>query len=333
LIIDEFQELQFINPSIYSDMQNLWDSFKNESKMNLLLCGSVYSLMKRIFENNKEPLFGRATNKIYLKTFPIETLKEILCDFNPNYKNEDLLALYTVTGGVAKYVELLMNAKAFTFKKMIEFVVEDNSFFIEEGKNALVIEFGKDYGNYFSILSLIASSKTSRQEIESVLEMQTGGFLERLENEYGILKKTRPMFAKDSGRVVKYAIEDNFLNFWFRFIYKYKSAIEIGNFTFVRERIFEDFPTYSGNVLEKYFRQKLIDSGKYSAVGNYWEKGNKNEIDIVAMNEYDKRIDFIEIKRNSSKINLQKLEVKAEKLCLNFPDYTFDYIAYSLEDM
>jgi AAA+ ATPase superfamily predicted ATPase len=268
-----------------------------------------------------------------LKVFPIETLKEILNDFNPNYKNEDLLALFTVTGGVAKYVELLMNAKAFTFKKMIEFVVEDNSFFIEEGKNALVIEFGKDYGNYFSILSLIASSKTSRQEIESVLEMQTGGFLERLENEYGILKKTRPMFAKDSGRVVKYAIEDNFLNFWFRFIYKYKSAIEIGNFDFVRERIFEDFSTYSGNVLEKYFRQKLIDSGKYSAVGNYWEKGNKNEIDIVAMNEYEKRIDFIEIKRNPSKINLQKLELKAEKLCLNFPDYTFDYIAYSLEDL
>ena len=333
LIIDEFQELQFINSSIYSEMQNLWDSFKNESKMNLLLCGSVYSLMKRIFENNKEPLFGRATNKIYLKTFPIETLKEILRDYNPNYKNEDLLALYTITGGVAKYVELLMNAKAFTFKKMIEFVVEDNSFFIEEGKNALVIEFGKDYGNYFSILSLIASSKTSRQEIESVLEMQTGGFLERLENEYGILKKTRPMFAKDSGRVVKYAIEDNFLNFWFRFIYKYKSAIEIGNFAFVRERIFEDFSTYSGNVLEKYFRQKLIDSGRYSAVGNYWEKGNKNEIDIVAMNEYEKRIDFIEIKRNPSKINLQKLEIKAEKLCLNFPDYTFDYIAYSLEDL
>jgi AAA+ ATPase superfamily predicted ATPase len=77
LIIDEFQELQFINPSIYSEMQNLWDSFKNESKMNLLLCGSVYSLMKRIFENNKEPLFGRATNKIYLKTFVNKDLEII----------------------------------------------------------------------------------------------------------------------------------------------------------------------------------------------------------------------------------------------------------------
>jgi len=333
LIIDEFQELQFINPSIYSEMQNLWDSHKNESKLNLLLCGSVYSLMKRIFEDNKEPLFGRATNKIYLKSFPIATLKEVLQDYNPKYTNEDLLGFYTLTGGVAKYVELLMNAKAFTFKKMLDYVVNENSFFIEEGKNALINEFGKEYGNYFSILSLISASKTSRQEIESILEIQTGGFLERLENEYGILKKTRPIFAKDTGRVVKYTIEDNFLNFWFRFIYKYKSAIEIGNFEFVRLRIIEDFSTYSGLVLEKYFRQKLIDSGKYSAIGNYWEKGNKNEIDIVAVNEYEKRIDFFEVKRNPNKINLPKLELKAEKLTTNFDGYTFNYMSFSLEDL
>jgi AAA+ ATPase superfamily predicted ATPase len=333
LIIDEFQELQFINPSIYSEMQNLWDSHKNESKLNLLLCGSVYSLMKRIFEDNKEPLFGRATNKIYLKSFPIATLKEVLQDYNPKYTNEDLLGFYTLTGGVAKYVELLMNAKAFTFKKMLDYVVNENSFFIEEGKNALINEFGKEYGNYFSILSLISASKTSRQEIESILEIQTGGFLERLENEYGILKKTRPIFAKDTGRVVKYTIEDNFLNFWFRFIYKYKSAIEIGNFEFVRLRIIEDFSTYSGLVLEKYFRQKLIDSGKYSAIGNYWERGNKNEIDIVAVNEYEKRIDFFEVKRNPNKINLAKLELKAEKLTTNFDGYTFNYMSFSLEDL
>jgi AAA+ ATPase superfamily predicted ATPase len=333
LIIDEFQELQFINPSIYSEMQNLWDSHKNESKLNLLLCVSVYSLMKRIFEDKKEPLFGRATNKIYLKSFPIATLKEVLQDYNPKYTNEDLLGFYTLTGGVAKYVELLMNAKAFTFKKMLDYVVNENSFFIEEGKNALINEFGKEYGNYFSILSLISASKTSRQEIESILEIQTGGFLERLENEYGILKKTRPIFAKDTGRVVKYTIEDNFLNFWFRFIYKYKSAIEIGNFEFVRLRIIEDFSTYSGLVLEKYFRQKLIDSGKYSAIGNYWEKGNKNEIDIVAVNEYEKRIDFFEVKRNPNKINLAKLELKAEKLTTNFDGYTFNYMSFSLEDL
>lgn len=67
LVIDEFQEFLQINKSIYSDMQNIWDEYKDNSQMNLVLSGSIYSLMKRIFEDKKEPLFGRANNKIHLK--------------------------------------------------------------------------------------------------------------------------------------------------------------------------------------------------------------------------------------------------------------------------
>jgi AAA+ ATPase superfamily predicted ATPase len=107
LLIDEFQEFRNINPAIYSEMQNIWDKYKNES----ILCGSVYSLMKKIFETSKEPLFGRATARLHLKEFNIPTLKEIMKDNYPGYANEDLLAFYLLTGGVAKYVELLVSPK------------------------------------------------------------------------------------------------------------------------------------------------------------------------------------------------------------------------------
>ena len=105
LVIDEFQEFSTVNPSIFSDMQNIWDSMKGNSKINLILCGSIYSMMKRIFENSKEPLFGRATARIIVKEFDIKTIKEILSDYHPKYTNEDLLAFYMITGGVAKYIE------------------------------------------------------------------------------------------------------------------------------------------------------------------------------------------------------------------------------------
>ena len=71
LVIDEFQDLQIINPSFFSQMQNLWDSNKGDSKINLIVCGSVYSMMKKIFEDEKEPLFGRATGKINLTPFEL----------------------------------------------------------------------------------------------------------------------------------------------------------------------------------------------------------------------------------------------------------------------
>lgn len=68
--------------------------------------------MKRIFEDESEPLYGRPTSKFTLRPFTIEVMKLILQDVNPNYQPEDLLCLYAITGGVAKYIELLIDANA-----------------------------------------------------------------------------------------------------------------------------------------------------------------------------------------------------------------------------
>jgi len=333
LIIDEFQEFLTINKSLYSDMQNIWDSYKDRSQINLVLSGSIYSLMKRIFENRKEPLFGRANNKIELKAFSVITLKEILKDYYPNYTNDDLLSFYILTGGVAKYVEIFVDAKAFTLEQQLDLIFDDYSLFLEEGKNLLIEEFGKGYTTYFSILSLIASSKTSRTEMESILERNIGGYLDKLEVEYSIIKKIKPIFAKEGSRTVKYEIIDNFFNFWFRFIYKYRSAIELENYEYVKNIVRRDYETYSGLFLERYFREKLRLSYEYSAIGNYWERGNQNEIDIVAINEEEKRMVIGEVKRNPKKIDLHKLEKKALKLTSKYNKYSVEYRDFSLRDM
>ena len=333
LIVDEFQEFFSVNPSVYSDMQNIWDTKKDNSKVNLILCGSVYSLMKRIFEQSKEPLFGRATQRLFLKEFNVNTLKEILADNYPAWSPEDLLAFYMLTGGVAKYVELLVEAKAFTLNKIVNAVFSENSLFLEEGKNVLIDEFGKDYGTYFSILALIASSKTSRPEIESILETPIGGYLDRLENEFGIIRKIRPVFSKPNSRSVKYYIQDNFLNFWFRFIYKYSSAIEIGNLNYVKTIVLRDYKTFSGKVLEKYFTNKMLIEGNYSTIGSYWEKANLNEIDIIAVNDIKKQITIAEVKRQKQNINIPELKQKAAKIIQRFNDYKIEFLGLSMSDM
>jgi AAA+ ATPase superfamily predicted ATPase len=333
LIIDEFQEFLTVNKSLYSDMQNIWDSYKDRSQMNLVLSGSIYSLMKRIFEDRKEPLFGRANNKMELKAFSVVTLKEILEDYYPTYIPNDLLSFYILTGGVAKYVEIFVDAKAFTLDAQLDLIFDDYSLFLDEGKNLLIEEFGKEYTTYFSILSLIASSKTSRTEMESILERNIGGYLEKLESEYRIIKKIKPIFAKEGSRTVKYEIIDNFFNFWFRFIYKYRSAIELENYEYVKKIVKRDYETYSGLFLEQYFQEKLRLSYEYSAIGNYWERGNQNEIDIVAINDDEKRMLIGEVKRNSKKIDLHKVEQKALKLTSKYRKYSVEYRGFSLEDM
>lgn len=333
LIIDEFQEFDSVNPAVYSEIQNIWDGKKGDSKINLILCGSVYSLMSRIFEHAKEPLFGRATARLHLQAFSISTIKEILYDYSPNYTPHDLLAFFIITGGVAKYVELLIEHRAFTFEAILDVVFDENSLFLEEGKNVLIDEFGKDHGKYFSTLALIASSKTSRTEIESILEMPVGGFLYRLEKDFGIISKVRPILAKPGSRSVKYQIKDNFLNFWFRFVYKYRTAVEIGNMEYLKEFVRRDYNVYSGPLLEKYFLEKMKEEGDYSSIGTYWQSGNQNEIDIVAFNDLKRQIVFAEVKRNKEKIRLADLREKAKNIQLKFPDYEMEFIGLSIEDM
>lgn len=149
IVIDEFQEFYNIRPDVFSDMQNLWDEYKQETKINLVISGSVYSLMQKIFTDHNEPLFGRADNILCLRAFKIGVLKQIMEDLASGYSNDDLLALYTLTGGIPKYVELFCDNQALTIDKMYDFVFSENSLFIDEGRNLLITEFGKNYGTYF----------------------------------------------------------------------------------------------------------------------------------------------------------------------------------------
>ncbi len=332
-VFDEFQNFKYVNDSFFSDMQNIWDSNKEEAKINLIVCGSLYSMMTKIFDDRKEPLYGRATSRMRLRAFPIKTLVEIMRDNNPNFSPDDLLTFYMVTGGVAKYVEQLVEAGAFSKESIMAHVLSYGSYFIDEGKELLSDEFGKDYGNYFSILSAIASGFNERGEIKSYTGIEAGGYLEKLENTYDLLYRYRPYLAAPNSRNVKYGIKDNFLNFWFRFIYKYRSAVEIGNISYIHEKVLADYDTYSGFILEKYFRQLYQEMGLYNIVTNYWEKNGQNEIDLIAVNEADREIVIGEVKRNKRRIDLHKLQEKSEMIQQKRKNWAISFTALSLDDM
>ncbi|MGP1622066.1 MAG: ATP-binding protein [Candidatus Cryptobacteroides sp.] len=336
LVIDEFQEFININPSVYSDIQNYWDRYKNKTHINFVVSGSVYSLMTKIFQDYKEPLFGRADTILKLTPFTTSILKEILKDNNPNYKNDDLLALYTFTGGIAKYIEILIDNKALTVSKMIKYICQSESPFIEEGRSLLIQEFGKKYGSYFSILKAIALGKNTQTEIESFMgEKSIGGQLHKLETVYEVIKKQRPVFAKEGTQTVRFEITDNFLRFWFRYIERNRYLIEIGNFEELYKIILEDYPTYSGKTLELYFIEKMKESFSYRNIGSWWEpKDNQNEIDIVGVDVDNKNAVAIEIKRHKKNFKPELLKEKVKILQTKvLYKYQVKTLCLDLEDM
>ena len=334
LVFDEFQNIAYTRPSIFSDIQDVWDSNKGESHINLVICGSLYSKMKQIFEDKEEPLYGRATARFKIRPFDIATLKTILADHNPGYTAEDLLCLYMVTGGVAKYVEQLMTRGAVTKDGIIRDVFSLGSYFLGEGQEMLRDEFGKDYGNYFSILSALSSGETSRGDVKSYTGLEAGGYLDRLEKDYDIVSRRRPYLAGENTKNVEYVIADNFLNFWFRFIYRYRSAVEVGNLEWLQQKVLADYESYSGPILERFFRQVYAETGLYNTVTNYWrKKDGKDEIDLIAVNDTEKSIVIGEIKRNPEKIDLHVLEKKAVSIVAHHKKWSVSYIGLSMKDM
>lgn len=312
VFIDEFQDFKYVNPTIFSDMQRIWDIYKGCSKVNLIVGGSVNTLMNELFRDNKQPLYQRETGYIKLSSFTPDVLKEIMSTYYPKYTNEDLLALYSFTGGVAKYVELFIDNKKFTCQDMIDYMVRDGSTFLDEGKVMLIAEFGKEYGTYFSILSAIASGRTRRAEIEDKLGKDIGGYLTKLEADYELISKKQPIYEKTDNKNVCYALRDNFLSFWFRFIYKFSFMLEIKAYKKLKEIIIRDYETFSGFMLERYFREILILKEEYTRIGGWWDRKGSNEIDIVAADDIEHRIDFIEVKRNPDKYRPGLLEEKIQ---------------------
>lgn len=333
LIIDEFQNFLSINKSIPSSIQDVWDRYKDRARVNLILCGSIYSMMKRIFENGDEPLYGRRDSNMRLLPFSISTLKQILADHNPNYVAEDLLCLYMLTGGVAKYVALLMDAKATTKDKMLRCALAPDSPFLSEGTELLVSEFGRDYGTYFSILQLIAGGMTTQSEIDSIIGKNTGAYLNNLHVDYTFISKNTPILSKPGARNIKWQIDDPFLRFWFRFVYPYQGLIESNRTELLVQYVSDNYAQYTGKTLERLFHERMWQSGQYTRIGNWWDKKGEQEIDMVALNEFDKTCVIAEIKRNPKKLSLSNLETKAATLSSEIKEYSIKYQLLSLEDI
>lgn len=336
LIIDEFQEFYHVAPSVFSEIQHYWDVYHNDSRINLIVSGSVFSMMHKIFENAKEPLFGRAGHFIRLQPFQTEVIKHILADHNPSWSPDDLLALFMFSGGVPKYIKLFMDAGACTKQAMIDQMISENSPFLNEGKSILIEEFGKEYATYFSILTTIARGENTRPKIEAAVQREVGGFLSRLEKDYSLISKTLPIFAKTETKNVRYTIQDNFLTFWFRFIYKYSYIIEIQGFDLLKEIINRDYNTFSGLILERYFLARYRENSGITRLGGYWNRKGINEIDIIAVNELTMKADVVEVKRNHQNIDLNKLREKTfhfKNATGKLKDFKIKYKGLSLRDM
>ena len=320
LVIDEFQEFDRTNPGVYGDIQHIWDEYHSKTKLNLVVNGSVNRLMNKIFFDDSQPLYGRNTGTLMLKPFGPSLLKEIFRCYKPDYTNSDLLALWTVSGGVARYVDMMMSAHAFTKAEMLEEIFSPLSAYIPEGRTILADEFGSDYGTYFTLLAAISAGQTTSAELKNLLGTEVGGFLAKLEGQYSIVEKKQPIFGKPTSKNAHFQVDDCFFRFWFRFVHKLSYLNELGRRDRMRDIAERDFGGFSGYALERYFAAKIVEDKGCTRIGSWWDRKGENEIDIVSEDEIAETLAFYEVKIDASRFDATRLAEKVEAFFAKNPD-------------
>ncbi|WP_126993678.1 ATP-binding protein [Thermosipho globiformans] len=316
IVIDEFQYLLKSNKGFSSILQKSWDEYLKDKNIMLIISGSALSMIKREVLSYSSPLYGRRTGQINLKPIKFKYFKEFF-----ENKNIDLIKLYSLTGGIPKYVEIL-ELKEDIYDTIKENFLNVNSYLFEEPYFLLEKEL-KDIGSYFSIIKAIANGNNKLSKISASLGIKQTSLSYYLNNltELDILEREVPILEKNPQTSKKgiYKIKDNFLNFWFKFIYPYKSYIEIGNIDFVMNIIKKSFiERHVSFIYEDISKEKLIDLNlndklpvKLSKIGRWWDKNL--EIDIVGVDKENKPILFGECKYTKKPVDLDVYYTLVEK--------------------
>ena len=121
LVLDEYAYLKKTIMGIDSILQSLIDSYKDDSKMSLILLGSYVDIMKNIL-NSSNPLYGRVDLTLNLK--PMDYYDSSL--FYQTFSNEDKIKLYSVFGGIPYYNKLIDERKSVK-ENIIDLIASDGA--------------------------------------------------------------------------------------------------------------------------------------------------------------------------------------------------------------
>ncbi|WP_457753485.1 ATP-binding protein [Thermococcus sp.] len=338
VVFDEFQNFRSVKPSFFSSLQKLWDT-KGNSNFVLIAVGSYVGMMKRIFMDNKEPLFGRVDEWIKLRPFDFWTAYDFVNTF-ANVPPNHFVELYSALGGMPRYLLYLKRYYTGDVAETLNTLFFDEFAPLrEEGLNTLKLEFGRFYRSYFSILEAVSLGCVTPKEIsdKTGLKLLTvGKYLSELTNHYEYLRREVPATEDpQKTRKVAYRVADEFFNFWFRFVYHNYTYLEEGSIDLVLDDLEKSFPAFVGKTYERialdFVRQ--IDPGfRPLKIGRWWHKGE--EIDVVA---YDREnvvlfeAKWSDLKKIDVSRILRKLERKSKLLPLT-GNFRLGVIARSIED-
>lgn len=297
VVIDEFPYLVKTNPAFPSILQNAWDEILKDNNVMLILSGSFIGMMNKYALSYDSPLYGRRTAQIRLA--PLSFTEVFDASALPFDK---AVEQYALTCGVPKYLDFFDDGRDLV--EQLKRVVLSKSGFLYEEPFFLLKSESMSAVNYFSIIKAIADGNHKLGKIASALGQETQTltpYLSTLAN-LGFIEKRIPVTEKNPEKSRKglYFIADNFIRFWFRYVYPYKGELELDDMQIVLDEINKDFiekfVAFAYEDICKDIFASICKQGKIpfvpSRIGSYWlnDYDGDTEIDVMAIDNQNKRI-------------------------------------------
>ena len=320
LVIDEFPYLVKTNPDFPSILQNAWDEVLKDHNVMLVLCGSLISMMKKHALAYDSPLYGRRTAQIRL--MPLQ-FTDVYAAQNLSF--EQAVEQYAITGGVPKYMEFFQTDEPLV--EQIRRVVLSKNGFLYEEPDFLLNEEVQTPINYFSVLKAISDGNHKLSKIGMTMEQDTSAITPYLKTliDLGFVIKNVPITEKNPERSRKslYYVSDNFIRFWFRYVYPFKGELELDNQQIVLDEMGKDFKqkfvafayeSICRNIFAELCRKGQIDF-EPSRIGSYWCNDNEGdtEIDVAAVDNQHKRLFLGECKYHAKPVDVAVYSALQEK--------------------
>lgn len=342
LVIDEFPYLVRTNSAFPSILQNAWDEFLKDSNVMLILSGSLIGMMQKHVLSYDSPLYGRRTAQMRLTPLPFTSIYE-----TQNLPFEQAVEQFALTGGVPKYLEFFEDGRPLE-EQLKDAVFSKNGFLYEEPNFLLKSEFLTAV-NYFSIIKTIAEGNHKLGKIASALGQESSSLTPYLStlSELGFIEKRTPITEKNPEKSRKglYFIADNFLRFWFCYVYPYKGELELDNMQIVLDEIHKDFKekfvAFAYEDICKDIFAKLCSNNAISFVpsriGSYWlnDYDGDTEINVMSVDHQNKQVFAGECKYHTKPVDapvyftLKEKVDNAAEIRKSFPKYNVIYGLFS----
>ena len=309
-VLDEYPYLRSAVKGLDSILQALIDKYRHETHLKLIILGSYVDIMKSLLEQSN-PLYGRVDLVIDLKQ--MDYYESAL--FYPRLSEEDKVRIYSVFGGVP-YYNRLINDKKSVKENIIELIASPGARLENEVSMYLSAEISKIV-NAYEVFEALSRGFSKYKDLLSQSHVSSGptlvDVLDKL-MKMEVVEKKAPINDEDNKKKAGYYICDNLSLFFFRYIFRRSSQLNIMDpEVFYDKYIKDDFEDFHVPLkFEEICRQYLIRQNRLGRIepviekiGKYYYDNPKErtngEFDVVTLDENGYA--FYEVKFRKKKIS------------------------------